>query len=514
MKSSRLFRTAVLTCSALLALSACGTFGKGGAAGGGDQSMVISLQFTPRSNYALETDDALVLTQIGCLETLLTYDVKSGALKPMLATRWTQSSPTTWDFTLRDNVKFQEGTDFTADAVVAALKHVLTVEAPPRAFRPSVVSAVAALDRSTVRVTTPKPSALLPFRLASANTGILAPAAYTASGVKPIGNCTGPYKPVSDVPGQSISLDRNTAYWGGQVPLARVEARYIAKGATRATQVQTGESQIALGIPATSVAAMEGNKDLVVTKAFTPRTTGLYFNNSRAPFNNPVLRKAVQSALDLGAIAKSVYNGGAEPAVGPFSRTEAWAPSGAQPVAQNLDKAKALLADAGYAPGQLKLTLLAYTERPEFADLATVIQANLAAIGIEATVRTSDYSAIEPKLLQGSYDLTLLSRNHLTDIADPIGFLTADYTCDGGYNISHFCDPALDAKIASANTMTNAADRNAIYADVARHLEDNAVTVFVVHEQTVAAHRASVQGFIDDPLARYAVTTDVTMTKR
>jgi peptide/nickel transport system substrate-binding protein len=260
------------------------------------------------------------------------------------------------------------------------------------------------------------------------------------------------------------------------------------------------------------VATIEGNKDLVLTKAFTPRTTGLYFNNSRAPFNNPTLRKSVQAALDLNAIAKSVYNGGAEPAIGPFSPTEASAPRAAKPVAQDIEKAKSLLATAGYAPGQLKLTLLAYTERPEFADLATVIQANLAAIGINATVRTSDYSGIEPQLLHGDYDLALLSRNHLTDIADPIGYLSSDYTCTGTYNISHFCDAALDAKIATANTMANAADRNAVYGEVARYLADNAVTAFVVHEQTLAAHRASVHGFVDDPLARYAVTTDLTMT--
>ncbi|MBT2224708.1 ABC transporter substrate-binding protein [Nonomuraea sp. NEAU-A123] len=514
MKRSLPLRPSALICSALLTLTACGTFENNDSTAGADQNVVISLQFSPRSNYALETDDALLLSQIGCLETLLTYDNKAGALKPLLATKWTQSNPTTWDFTLRENVKFQDGTGLTADAVVQGLKHVLAVEAPPRAFNKTVVSSITALDGSTVRITTPKPSALLPFRLASANTGILAPAAYTSSGIKPIGHCTGPYKPVSEATGQSISMERNTTYWGGQVPLAKVEARFIAEGATRATQVQTGESQIALGIPATSVAALKSDKDLVVSETFTPRTTGLYFNNSRAPFNKAALRKAVQAALDLNAIAKSVYNNGAEPAIGPFSPTEPWAPKGMRPVAQNLDQAKALLAEAGYAPGKLKLTLLAYTERPEFADLATVIQANLKAIGIEVKVKSSDYAGIEPQLLSGDYDLTLLSRNHLVDIADPNGFLSSDYTCDGGFNISHFCDPAIDKKIASANALADATERNAVYAEVARYLEENAVTVFGVHEQTLAAYRAGVKGFTDDPLARYAITTAVTVAKQ
>lgn len=134
--------------------------------------MVISLQFTPRSNYALETDDALVLSQIGCLETLLTYDAEAGELKPKLATSWQQSTPTTWDFKLRESVKFQDGTDLTPGAVVDALRRLLKAEAPPRAFTPKVISAVDAVDPSTVRISTHKPSALVPFRLASANTGI------------------------------------------------------------------------------------------------------------------------------------------------------------------------------------------------------------------------------------------------------------------------------------------------------------------------------------------------------
>jgi peptide/nickel transport system substrate-binding protein len=118
---------------------------------------------------------------------------------------------------------------------------------------------------------------------------------------------------------------------------------------------------------------------------------------------------------------------------------------------------------------------------------------------------------MEPSLLAGDFDLTLLSRNHLTDIADPIGFLTADYTCGGGFNISHFCDSALDAKIASANAMDDPDDRSAVYAEVAEQLTDEAVTVFIVHDQTVAAYAKSVKGFTDDPLARYAVTKSVTV---
>jgi peptide/nickel transport system substrate-binding protein len=502
--------TSVAVCL-VLGLSACGGFDNGGSTGEANENLVISLQFTPKANFALETDDALVLSQVGCLETLLTYDDQAGELKPMLATDWTQSTPTTWDFTLRDGVRFQDGTEFTADSVVSALNHVLTAETPPRAFTPKVVSKIEVVDPKTVRVTTPEPSALLPFRLASGNTGILSPSAYQGGSIDPVRHCTGPYTPVSITASQSISLERNDDYWDGTPPIAKVEGRFIVEGAARATQVRTGESQVALGIPATSLPALEGDTNITVSRSFTPRTTGLYFNTSKAPFDNPEVRKAIRDTIDLDAIAKSVYDGGAEPAIGPFAPSEPWAPKGAEPGKQDLDEARTLLQAAGVQPGQLSLTLLAYNERPEFADLAAVIQADLKEIGVEVKIQTGEYASMEPSLLEGNYDLALLSRNHLTDIADPIGFLTADYTCDGGFNISHFCDPDLDAKIASANGMAEAENRNAVYAEVAKELADEAVTVYIVHEQTVAAYAKSVKGFVDDPLARYAVTKNVTV---
>ncbi len=332
MRPIRPLSGAALCIAALLPLTACGSFtSSGGAASAADRSLTIALQFTPKAGYALETDDAFVLTQVGCLETLLTYDFGSGELKPLLATKWTQSSPTTWDFTLRQGVKFQDGTAFDADSVAFALNKVLKATTPPRAFKPKVVSGVQALDASTVRITTPKPSPLLPYRLASVNTGILSKAAYGGRGTDVVKHCTGPFTITAQKPQQSISLERNDGYWGTKTTLAKAEAKFLPDGNARATQVRTGESQIGLGIPSASIKELSGDKSLVVSDAATPRTTGLYMNDSKAPFNNPDVRKAIQMTVDLDAIAKTIYNGVVEPAFGPFAANEPWAPKGVQP---------------------------------------------------------------------------------------------------------------------------------------------------------------------------------------
>lgn len=513
MRPIRPLSGAALCIAALLAVTACGSFtSSGGSANAADRSLTIALQMTPMAGYALETDDAFVLSRVGCLETLLKYDVESGELQPLLATKWTQSSPTAWDFTLREGVKFQDGTALDANGVAFALGRLLKSATPPRAFTPKVVSGVQALDASTVRITTPKPSALLPYRVANVNTGILSKAAYAGRGIDVVKRCTGPFTITSQQPQQSMSLERNDGYWGTKASLAKAEAKFLPDGNARATQVRTGESQIGLAIPSASIKELQGDKSLVISQATTPRTTGLYLNNGKAPFTNPDVRKAVQMTVDLDSIAKTIYSGTVAPASGPFAASEPWAPKGVQPAGKDVGAAKALLQKAGYGPGELSLSLRAYTERPEFADLAAVVQEQLKQIGITVKVTMTDYAGLEPSLLNGSYDLALLSRNHLTDIADPIGFLEADYTCKGTFNISQYCDPAFDAKLAQANGEKDPDARYRIYAELAKQLQEQAITVYLVNDKLIAARRAGVQNFVDDPLARYALTPQLSLT--
>jgi hypothetical protein len=132
---------------------------EGGAAGG---HLIYAEQFPPAAAWALEANDAHALTRAGCLETLLKngYD---GELEPMLATKWEQVEPETWEFTLRDDVTFQDGTPMDAEAVAGALTHLLEVETPARAFNSTVISTVEATEEGTVQITTPARARLAPL---------------------------------------------------------------------------------------------------------------------------------------------------------------------------------------------------------------------------------------------------------------------------------------------------------------------------------------------------------------
>src|SRR5688572_28186595 len=260
---------------AIVAVTAagCGMGGNGGSGGeGGGSHLVYAEQFGPAAAWATETNDAHSLMRAGCMETLVKYSA-DGELEPMLATEWNQVEPTTWEFTLREGVTFQDGTPMDAEAVAGALTHVLGVPTPARAFNADVISEASATDESTVQITTPKPDPLVPLRVSSPNAGILAPKAYQGKQIDIMGTCTGPFTVTEEVPRESLTLEANDDYWGGEVALDSAEVRFIVDGATRATQLQTGEAQIAKSIPVANLAGLEGDTKLQISEQELTRTT-------------------------------------------------------------------------------------------------------------------------------------------------------------------------------------------------------------------------------------------------
>lgn len=459
-----------------------------------DQKIAAAWAFSPAAGWALETDDAYILTRAGCLEALGRIDF-DGKLKPALAESWTQTTPTEWDFKLRQGVNFQDGVEMTAEHVSRALNALLTATAPPRPFSPKSIASVTVVDDRTVRVTTPKPSVLLPYRLASPNTGILSQSAYTDTGINPIGHCTGPFEIVEHVPQQALILKRNESYWGGKVNLAEAELRFIPEGSGRATQLKTGEAQIATDIPIADLMDLRSRQGIEVQTIEQARTTALYLNNGRAPLDNTKVRQAIQSAIDTAAIAAAIYEGAVRPAVGPFSPGDPWTPADAKAIPYDKERAKSLLKEAGVDPASVKLNLLAYIERTELPDLAAVIQDQLGQIGISVELRVANYGSLEGDLIAGNFDMLVLSRGYLSDVADPVGYLSADYTCDGGYNLSQFCDKEIDAKVQEAVEALSAERRHELYREVAKRLHGDAITVFIVHQQRSDGFAQNVQNY-------------------
>lgn len=476
------------------------------AASGG--KVVFGELYTPASGWALETIDSYVLTRAGCLESLAYMDYDA-SIKPALAESWEQVSPTVWEFQLREGVSFQDGTALTPQVVSDSLNRVLNAASPPRMFNPGVIESVEPAGERIVRIVTKIPDVFVPNRLASTETGILAPAAFADGRINPVGHCTGPFEIVREIPRQGLELKRNENYWGGEVKLAEAEVRYIPDGQVRSMMMETGEIHIARQLPVSVLGQMERSEKVEVKTIEAPRTTTLYLNNRAAPLDNMKVRQAIQSAIDLTGIAEAVYEGSVNPAVGQFSPNTPWAPENAAVIPQDLERARQLLAESGVPMSELQFELLAYVERPVLPDLAAVIQYQLQQLGMKVNIRVSEWNAIEPQLLAGDFDMVLMSRGYLTDVGDPVGMLVADYSCDGVHNLAGFCDPEVDAQLERASSLAEPEERNAIYRDLAARLQEEAVHVFLVHETISEAVANTVGNYQVHPYERTALHKDL-----
>ncbi|NKQ87482.1 ABC transporter substrate-binding protein [Rhizobium ruizarguesonis] len=472
------------------------------------QPVVVADFWSIRNNWAMTSDDVYVGTVAGCYEGLarVNYD---GKLEPWLATSFTHIEPNIWEVTLRQDVVFQDGTPFDADAVAFALTSLLHGEVSARAFPPKLFKSVDAIGKDKVRITTAQPLAMLPAYLAAPATSILSKAAYKPGGaIDPINHCTGPYTIVSVDQAQGLKVKATPTYWGKKPAVDEGEVRFVLDANTRAVQARSGEADISRLIPATSVKQVNDSGVAKISEAATPRTTMLVINNKKKPFDDVRVRKAIQAAIDNQAISEALFEGLMPPANDVFRPTDAWAPKDQKPTF-NPDVAKSLLAEAGIAPGSLKVEIIAYVERAEFKDIAAAVQQMLADVGIQSTIKAAQYNAIEPDLLSGNFDLAFLSRNYLTDVLDPAGFLSSDFSCEGGFNLAHYCSPEVDALIKEARANDNDEQRYALYAKIAQKLQGDAAVVDIVHVNTFDAIGDRIQGFRPHPLNNYYLTPEL-----
>lgn len=460
------------------------------------------------TGWELHSTDSYLASRVGCYEglTRISNDI---TVEPALATAWVQTSPTTWEFTIRDGVKFQDGTDLTAETVAKALTNLLDAPVPARAVSRKVVEKVEATGPMTVTVTTVGPLVTLPGRLGAPAAVILSPAGYADGKINPVGTCTGPFEIVSFDAGQGIKTRAFAGYWGDPAKIGESEARFIPDSGTRGTMARSGEAQIVRLVPPYLAGQMKSEGSLKVYEVPAPRVVELLLNNGRPPFNDERVRQAVKLAIDTAAISAAVYEGLAPPAGAAFRQGEPWSAPNAPPVTQDVARAKALLVEAGIAEGSLELELLVYTGKTELADIAEIVQAMLGDIGIKVNVRLAEYAAIEPDMLAGNFDMAFLSRGYLTDVPEPVGYLSADYGCEGSYNISHFCDPEVDAKLAAVSSEPDPKARFAGYAELAQYIYDKAVTVYIVNETLFDVTTANIQGYQPHPMNYYVVTSAV-----
>ncbi len=258
-------------------------------------------------------------------------------LEPWLAEAIAQLDPNTWQVTLRENVRFHDGSPLTAEAVVTSIQDSLSVLPGAKSFIPAE-TVISVVDAQTLTLSTPEPAGNLPYSLANWNFVIHRPA---QDGISIM---TGMYRPLSLEKDQEFVLEPFADYWGGAPPLARLVVRKISDGNARALALQSGDLDMLTNVPPDIAASLPA--DIGQTSVPGTRLHYLILNHTRAPFDDVQVRTAAAIAIDREALLAATLEGQGSVAANMYPPSVGISIVPAQ--ATDIEQAKQLLDEAGW----------------------------------------------------------------------------------------------------------------------------------------------------------------------
>lgn len=452
-------------------------------------------------------DSSMVMLDL-VYEPLVRY-APDGTIQPALAESWEISEDgLTWTFHLRQGVTFHDGTPF--DSAVAKWNLEQWVGDERHAWLPtsSRITNIATPDAATLVLTLNESyypgiqdlTLIRPVRFLSPS-GIDDAGAF----VEPIG--TGPWQ-ISELANDRAVLVPFADYWGEKPQLQQIVVEVILDGQTRIAALLSGEVDVIGGeylggIAPESMPVLERSEDVVLLTGEGITSFYIATKFDTAPMDDVLVRQAINHAIDREGMASAIFGGQAEAATGVLPSTIPYVTrTDNNAYGYNPDQAKELLAEAGWTPGadgilekdgeRLALDLVVDQSRlPQTASMATAIQSQLAAVGIELELRMMDYSGWLDAFNNKDYDLIM--RFSWGTPYDPHTILAGAF--HGDRTDVSYTSPELDPLIDAVLLSTNVEERQALYDQIWDYLDSNAAVVPLVYPQRVYAHRAEVTGF-------------------
>jgi peptide/nickel transport system substrate-binding protein len=431
---------------------------------------------------------------------------------------------TTWEFKLHEGVKFHDGSEMTADDVVFTFNRIILenqIEYPephtsPRKGLIAPLESVEKVDDYTVRfhLSAPWPPAMQLF----VHQQIIPMAYLEEVGTRgfverPIG--AGPFQFVEGQIDDQIVMERFDDYWGGAPTLppvgpacvSRVVFRVIPEASTRVAALLAGEVDIIQAVPPDLINRLEQSPEVVIQTAAGTQPTWVELNVNQPPFDNKLVRQALNHMVDRELIVDALYGGRAEILPGVLSPYNNFADPSLTPYAYDLDRAMELLAEAGIedsnGDGRLELDgepwSFVLDSLDEHRALAEAVVAQLQEAGVDVTLRLWEYSVIRPLLLDRERSAYL--DNWGDSAFDPVGHMEAKWhgvvegSPYGRGNFSGYNNERVNELIQAGEVETDEETRREIYYEAQAILYDEAPAIFLILPETVEASRARVQNW-------------------
>lgn len=429
---------------------------------------------------------------------LVTRDEK-GEVQPQIAESWENPSPTEWLFHLRKDVKFHDGTPLTAKDVKFTFDRIITEkaidgESSPRKGLLGPLAEVQVVDDYTVKFVLSEPWPILLKMLPHQQ---IIPKDYVEKvGTKgfiekPIG--AGAFKLVEAKLDERIVLERFDDYYGGAAKFKSLIFDVVPENSSRIAALQAGEAHRIHALQPTLVPQLQNDTNIEVKMVDGTRVYALEMNTQKAPFDNVKVRQAMNHAINMDLILEKVLGGYATRLAGPMLSNAFAINTDLKPYEFNPEKAKQLLAEAGY-PNGFSVVIDTDGNNKEVAEAAAAM---LRDIGIDATTRVWDLGVLKPMLLKGERQMFMGDWGNSTQ--DPYDFLNPKLlTADRG-NYSLYSNPKVDELLKNGSVELDSDKRAAMYKDAQQIIYDEAPWVFGYSLKEIEASVKSLKDWSPSP---------------
>lgn len=456
-------------------------------------------------------------------DSLLEYKEGTTEVQGSLAESWNVSDDgLKYTFKLRQGVKFHDGTEFNADAVVFNFNRWTDPKGPYKfegdsfdyydsMFGPDgkrVIKEVKAIDASTVEFTLNQPQAPFLQNLAMTSFAIASPKAIEDKKEnfknEPVG--TGPFVFKEWKRNDSITLEKNPNYWKEGLPkLNKVIVRSIPDNSARFNALQSGEIDLMEDLSPDDLASLKSNADLQLIERPSNNVGYLGFNLKKKPFDDVKVRQALSHAVNKQAIIDAFFAGQAVSAVNPLPPSLWGYNDSIKDYDYDLDKAKQLLADAGYPnglPGEITFYAMPVSRpyMPDGKKVAEVIQADFEKIGVKTKIESPEWATYLDDAQAGEKD-DIYMLGWTGDNGDPDNFLYAllDKDAIPSNNYSYYANDKLHELLIGAQQETDQGKRADLYKQAQVIIKEDAPWIPLVHTTPLLAAKVNLKGYVPAP---------------
>lgn len=418
------------------------------------------------------------------LETLARYDLE-GNLVPHLALSWeTDKEAQTLDITLRQGVKFHDGTDFNAEAAAWNLEQYFVENA--YGFTKQDIESIEAIDEYVVRIhmadfnSTTITAVLATSFMVSMEAGKANGKDWMVE--NPVG--TGPFKLVSWDRGVSVKYERNDNYWQEGLPyLDAIEWYFMDNSMTAEAALVAGEVDAIWYAPPEVASKLQGDFDVQALYTGNAQGAMLIYDsvNPNSPFADPTVRRAITHAIDRDSIVNSLLYGFAI-STDQWSIPQSWSYNKNLNLSYDPEKAKELLAKAGYPNGFE--TTITFSNSQLNRDLNTIIQGYLANVGIKANLNPVD-AAAWPETLRSNWD-GILSTGYKAEVdATQMGEVLRRKDPGAIYTVNIIHPDILEEKYKEARKLVTIDEKRDITYELQRLVFDEYAILTTLYVNTV-----------------------------